>query len=123
MIFSMSVELVQEVDDEIVLKSRRAHHNMLLVLGSVSRIRRAQILPLEPQRGQMLQLFLISTFIAWTWQGSFRAKATKKYLCGDNDQSYNYHDTHEELRGPRVRRDVTVADRAESDNDVIERVE
>lgn len=55
------VELVEEVHDGVGVQRGGAHHHVLLALRAVRRVRAAQLLPLHPREGELLQLQIKSS--------------------------------------------------------------
>lgn len=52
----MRVEFVEEVHDRVCLERSAADHYVLLALGSVRRVRAAELLPFHPRVRQLLEL-------------------------------------------------------------------
>lgn len=52
----VSIELIQKVHDGISVERRRANDDVVLIMGSMSRVGPTQLLPLHPGEGQLLKL-------------------------------------------------------------------
>ncbi|KAH9405301.1 hypothetical protein TYRP_001148 [Tyrophagus putrescentiae] len=93
------VELAEEVDGRVGGECGAADDDVPLRVGSVRRVRPAQLLALQPGRRQLLE------------------------LRRQDDQRHCDHDDHEELRHPPVRLHVAVAHRRERHHHKVQRLE
>lgn len=95
----MGVEFVEEIHDCVGSQGCRANHDVFLVPGRVVGIARAEFLPLYPEIGQLLE------------------------LSRQDNQRHANHEHDEQLRWPRFRLEVAVADGRESDHNKVDALE
>lgn len=127
----MSVELVEEVHEQVNLQGADAQHHVLLRLGSVAAVVASQLLALHPQVGQLLKLprqpqrceAKVITSTARNVEVELMADVWVQYLQWEHHQGHADEDDHQQLGRPDLRRDVPVAHGGESDDAEVEGVE